>query len=188
MLDEETISEITRDVFAVFGYDAYPIGAAAAANGISSSVAIDGPESAIVEVQMPYDIANHLASVMLDENGAQDEKADFVQDLAGEIANMIGGNVKGLLSGPSSLSIPSVDPSSDYASSIPASADMQKTVAFECALGRFFVTVTLTSKPETDTSTRRRPTGGTNEKGPGSGRQQGDENDRRANAAASWIR
>ena len=143
MLDEETISEITRDVFAVFGYDTYVIGDAAAANGIASSVAISGPESAIVEVQMPYNIANQLAEVMLDEKGAP---RDFVQDLAGEIANMIGGNVKGLLSGPSSLSMPSVDPSTDFVSSIPASAEMQKTVAFECALGRFFVTVTLTSK------------------------------------------
>ena len=145
MLDEETISEITRDVFAVFGYETYMIGDAAAANGIASSVAIDGPESAIVEVQMPRHIANQLAEVML-EGSTGSEGADFVQDLAGEIANMIGGNVKGLLSGPSQLSIPSVDPSSDLVSSIPASADMQKTVAFECALGRFFVTVTLTSK------------------------------------------
>lgn len=143
MLDEETISEITRDVFAVFGYDTYPIGDADAANGIASSVAIDGPESAIVEVQMPWNIASQLATVMLDEPSAPGE---FVQDLAGEIANMIGGNVKGLLNGPSKLSIPSVDPSAEHASSIPATADMQKTVAFECELGRFFVTVTLTSK------------------------------------------
>lgn len=145
MLDDETICEITREVIALFGYAARPIAELRPASGVSSSIAIDGPESAIVEVQMPWDVASQLAEVMVD---VEDTSPEFVRDVAGEIVNMIGSNMQSLILGPSQLSIPSVNARADHWSSFPAPASMQRTIGFECELGRFFVTVTRTS-PQT---------------------------------------
>jgi chemotaxis protein CheX len=144
MPGEEAICEITRDVFALFGYSTQTIAASSSPREVSCSVAIDGPTKAIVEVRLAMDLAGHLTNAMLGEGSA--ESKDLVRDLAGELANMIGGNVKGLFPGPSTLSIPKVEigkVDSDAPAELP-----KTTLSFECEVGTFEVTITLTGQAE----------------------------------------
>jgi chemotaxis protein CheX len=69
---------------------------------------------------------------------------DVVRDLLGELANMIGGNLKCVLTrGVIRLSMPSVVDGSDYTLRICGAAFRRRT-SFQCAAGTFWVTVLAT--------------------------------------------
>jgi chemotaxis protein CheX len=68
---------------------------------------------------------------------------DMVRDVLGELANMIGGNLKCLLTPGIHLSMPSVVNGSDYAFQI-CGAEIQRRLAFRCAEGEFWVTILTT--------------------------------------------
>jgi CheY-specific phosphatase CheX len=71
---------------------------------------------------------------------------DDVRDVLGELANMIGGNLKCGLTTGLSLSMPSVTDGSDYAMRV-CRSQVQDRLAFECAEGPFWVTLlALTSE------------------------------------------
>jgi chemotaxis protein CheX len=65
---------------------------------------------------------------------------DDVRDVLGELANMIGGNIKSAVAAGLSLSMPSVTDGSDYALRVYGS-DVQDRLAFECDYGPFWVTL-----------------------------------------------
>jgi CheY-specific phosphatase CheX len=65
---------------------------------------------------------------------------DDVRDVLGELANMIGGNMKCALAAGLSLSMPSVTDGSDYGVRICGSA-VQDRLAFQCVEGPFWVTL-----------------------------------------------
>lgn len=69
-----------------------------------------------------------------------DTVTDDVRDVLGELANMIGGNMKCALAAGLSLSMPSVTDGSDYGVRICGSA-MQDRLAFQCVEGPFWVTL-----------------------------------------------
>ena len=76
----------------------------------------------------------------LEPPGAVD---DVVRDVLGELANMIGGNLKCVLTRGIRLSMPSVVDGSGYGLRI-CGAEMRERFAFQCAEGRFWVTALAT--------------------------------------------
>jgi chemotaxis protein CheX len=137
---DEQIESITREVLSSFGYETALSSEVARPKGLASKVEIAGPASATVEVELPWDVASRLAAALF-ETTESPTPEDMVRDLTAELANMIGGNIKGLLPGPSSLSIPVVR------SITPAPPEPQgpnqTSVGFDCELGRFVVKVTM---------------------------------------------
>jgi chemotaxis protein CheX len=68
---------------------------------------------------------------------------DVVRDVLGELANMIGGNMKCVLTRGIRLSMPSVVDGGDYSLRI-CKAEVRQRLAFQCAEGPFWVTVLAT--------------------------------------------
>ena len=68
---------------------------------------------------------------------------DDVRDVLGELANMIGGNIKCGMSTGVRLSMPSVMDGKDYDLHI-CGSEVQARLAFQCADGHFWVTVLAT--------------------------------------------
>jgi chemotaxis protein CheX len=106
----EDIGDVTRQVWeSVLDIEAFPSpgSAAAVTLGVSSCVQILGGWNGVVNLSMPSELATLIATTMFDLPAA-DLSDDEVDDAVGEMANMIGGNVKSLLPGPSQLSMPAV--------------------------------------------------------------------------------
>lgn len=80
---------------------------------ITGCVQIAGEWTGAVMVQTTGQFATHAASKMLAMDEADVQKVDC-QDTMAEIANMIGGNIKSLVPGPSILSLPTVTMGEDF--------------------------------------------------------------------------
>jgi len=65
---------------------------------------------------------------------------DVVRDVLGELANMIGGNLKCVLSPGIRLSMPSVVDGSDYSLRLCGAAE-RRQLAFQCDEGPFWITL-----------------------------------------------
>jgi len=74
---------------------------------------------------------------------APDSVDDVVRDVLGELANMIGGNLKCVLTRGIKLSMPSVVDGSDYSLRV-CGAEIRERLAFQCAEGVFWITVLTT--------------------------------------------
>lgn len=89
-----------------------PVGTPLDAAGLwSASVTVSGGWTGLVTVEMAEDVARGLTRGMLglpSETPAAEIGDGDVADAVGELANMVGGNVKSLMPGPSDLSLPSV--------------------------------------------------------------------------------
>ncbi len=68
---------------------------------------------------------------------------DDVRDVLGELANMIGGNLKSILGSGIRLSMPSVVDGPNYSLRV-CGAEIRESLAFQCAEGLFWVTVLAT--------------------------------------------
>jgi len=68
---------------------------------------------------------------------------DVVRDVLGELANMIGGNLKCVLSHGIHLSMPTVVDGSEYYLRV-CGTEVRNRLAFQCAEGQFWVTVLAT--------------------------------------------
>ena len=68
---------------------------------------------------------------------------DVVRDVLGELANMIGGNLKCVLTRGIRLSMPSIVDGNDYSLRV-CGAEVCERLAFRCAEGPFWVTVLAT--------------------------------------------
>jgi len=149
MLADDVIREITREVLAQFGCEAYPVERPMVLADVASSVRIEGPETAVVEVKLPLPLANQLAETNLGEGSSG--SPELIRDLAGELANMIGGNVKGLLPAPSTLSIPEVKVGTIREDA----SGPSRTVSFACEVGCLSVTVTVMVSPHQERTGER---------------------------------
>jgi chemotaxis protein CheX len=69
----------------------------------SAAVTISGPTNMLVSLSTSEPAAIALASFLLQ---VEEPSADDVSDALGELVNVLGGSVKSLLPGPSSLSLP----------------------------------------------------------------------------------
>jgi chemotaxis protein CheX len=132
---DEQIVAITQDVWSSFTGTA--IGSA------SEEVALDagdvtvgrvavttGPWQGDVLLACPTELARNAASAMFDLP-AEQLTDDEVADALGELTNMIAGNIKSLLPGPSRLSMPAVTVGAPSAVRMP-NAVLVNTVSLAC--------------------------------------------------------
>lgn len=88
---------------------------------VIASVQISGEWQGAVVVTCARHVAEAITEAMfaMDPGTTSQEELD---DAMGEMANMIGGNIKGLVPGPSQLSLPTVVEGKDISATIPGSA------------------------------------------------------------------
>jgi chemotaxis protein CheX len=94
------------------------------------TVHITGSWSGSVVVECPEGFGRIVAATMFEsepEAVAEDELVDVI----GELANMLGGNVKALLEGESMLSLPTVVRGSDFRVMVPGT-HLARSLAYEC--------------------------------------------------------
>jgi chemotaxis protein CheX len=107
----EDLEAITRDVWESLQLDGAgddsPSSSTPSTESVTASVSVSGDWNGHIAVQCPHATAQDLTSAMLgmslDEIATED-----VVDAVGELVNIIGGNVKGLMSSPNQLSLPQV--------------------------------------------------------------------------------
>lgn len=97
---------------------------------MSGTVQITGCWDGAVMVEVTETLARHLAATMFGLEDAElgDEE---VRDALGEMANMIGGNVKGMLVGDARLSLPTVAEGRDFRVSVPGSGVVRE-LTYRC--------------------------------------------------------
>ena len=142
-LEPELIQVTTAIWEATLGLAIEPIAAfpdgCAAQPGMDGLVTIAGDWAGAVAVQMPVPLARVVAGIMFRLDAAE-VSADDVVDAIGEIANQTGGNVKALMPGASTLSLPAVAPSEGYGLRLP-DMDVVTRVVFACGDSAFVVTL-----------------------------------------------
>ncbi|HYH48768.1 MAG TPA: chemotaxis protein CheX [Acidimicrobiia bacterium] len=93
-------------------------GSGAAARTFTGCVQITGAWEGAVTVHCSEELAKVLTAAMFMVD-AQDTTPEEVTDALGELANMVGGNVKALLPEPCRISLPAVADGMDYRLSVP---------------------------------------------------------------------
>ena len=135
----EDIEEVTRQVWeSVFELEATPMPVDESLLTVTSSVQITGEWSGAVSVRMSAGLAERVATSMFETPADSLEEGDL-EDAVGEMANMIGGNVKALLPGPSQLSLPTVV-RGGAEPSFPGTATVER-ISFDVSGQPFTVTV-----------------------------------------------
>ena len=122
----EQVAEITRDVWGSFlSMDLEHVAAdsSVATDPLSGPtmtgcVHLSGAWGGSVLVETTADHAQQAAEAMFAADPGS-LSAEEVSDALGELTNMVGGNVKGLLPAPSSLSLPSVAGGESYTMRVP---------------------------------------------------------------------
>lgn len=122
MIDDEVLDQITQGVFqTMLEIELFRSDAEVAEESLLATIQIAGAWSGNVSLAFSADLARNAACRMLkladDEVTATDE-----QEVAAELANMIGGNLKSLLPSPSQLSLPSIGTIAHSSASPPAHA------------------------------------------------------------------
>jgi chemotaxis protein CheX len=117
-LQSRDVIKIIQEVFSsMLALEISPLDAVASAapneRKLSASVGIAGEWNGTVTLQCGADTACRLAGAMLAMDPAPDVDED-VKDVLGELANIVAGNIKSMLPGPSSLSLPCVIDGSNY--------------------------------------------------------------------------
>jgi len=111
LIDEPTIQSIAQDAWtALVGEDEIllPIPGALRGDVRSSWVDIVGPWTGTVVLTTGRETAADLTRALLGEHAPAELDEEDIADAFGEIANVVGGNVKAALPGPSALSLPDV--------------------------------------------------------------------------------
>lgn len=120
--DQETLSSLAGDIWSsMLGLElapGAPLGEHGAEPMITGCVQITGTWSGAVTVRCPTNLARKFAGAMFAT--APDElEPDEVLDALGELTNMTGGSVKGLVPGDCQLGIPAVAEGLNYSLSVP---------------------------------------------------------------------
>lgn len=144
MLDvsPEEIASIVRSVFeATFELHAESalLDLSTAGSVSSSLVGIAGNWDGAVIVDCSPAVAAELASIMFGLAPGEVQR-DHIEDTLGELANMIGGNLKALLAPPCTLSLPTVVEGRDYRVRVPG-ASIVRDLHFKLPGGRLRVIV-----------------------------------------------
>jgi chemotaxis protein CheX len=109
MLDEATLQGIAEEAWlALVGDDEFlvPMPGGPPDDAVSSWVDVVGPWTGSVVLTCARSTAEELARSLLKEHAPPVLDAEDVEDALGELANVVGGNVKGILPGPSVLGLP----------------------------------------------------------------------------------
>jgi chemotaxis protein CheX len=111
LIDEATVQSIAEEAWsALVGEDEVllPLPGGPADDAVSSWVEIVGPWTGTVVITTARATAEELSRCLLKEHAPPVLDAEDVEDGLGELANVVGGNVKAVLPGPSVLSLPEV--------------------------------------------------------------------------------
>ncbi len=76
--------------------------------GFDAAITVTGAWQAVVLLSLPVPLAEAITRAMLGMDDEEELAADDLTDALGELVNVIGGNVKSLMAGPSKLSLPLV--------------------------------------------------------------------------------
>lgn len=107
----DDVQAVTEEVWSTFLGHTDPLtpGQTPFAPEWSASVTIRGEWNGMVAMEMTRAGAHQMTCGMLGMDPETDETSDAdVADAVGELVNMVGGNVKGLVPGPNQLSLPLV--------------------------------------------------------------------------------
>lgn len=108
MIDEQRIGEVTQEVWStMLGGEPTPAEPAPVQGFVSASVSISGAWNGTVLINCSAELASNVACRMFDLQPEELED-ELTADAIGEVANMIGGKLKGMLPTPSTLSMPTV--------------------------------------------------------------------------------
>ncbi len=110
LISFEDLHAILEQVWASYlhsGDELVPLAAAPAVEQISASVSVSGAFMGHVVFATSASAATQIAAILMDLP-PQEVSEDDVADCVGEMANVLGGNLKSLLPGPSVLSLPIV--------------------------------------------------------------------------------
>ena len=113
LIDEATILAIAEESWlALVGDDEFlvPLPGGAPDDALSSWVEIVGPWNGAVVLTCGRATAEELARCLLAQHAPPVLDQEDVDDALGELANVLGGNVKAVLPGPSVLGLPEVSP------------------------------------------------------------------------------
>ena len=111
LMDEATIQSIAEDAWiALVGEDEIlvPLPGEMPGDVVSSWVDVVGPWTGTVVLTTGRETAAGLTRALLGEHAPPELEDEDIVDAFGEIANVVGGNVKAVLPGPSALSLPDV--------------------------------------------------------------------------------
>ena len=111
LIDEGTVQGIAEQTWlALVGEDEYlvPLPGTLPADVVSSWVEIVGPWNGAVVLSCGRGTADELSRCLLGAHAPAVPESEDVEDALGELANVVGGNVKAVLPGPSVLGLPEV--------------------------------------------------------------------------------
>jgi hypothetical protein len=111
LIDEATVQGIADESwFALVGDEEFlvPVPGPLPADVISSWVTVSGPWNGTVVLTAGRETAAELTRCLLREHAPEVLEPEDVEDALGELANVVGGNVKGVLPAPSLLGLPRV--------------------------------------------------------------------------------
>ena len=122
LVSEDQVAEITKDVWGSFlaidleavGHVEEPLGG----ETVTGCVHISGEWGGSVMLEATAAHAQRAAEAMFAADPGS-LSPDEVSDALGELTNMVGGNIKGLLPAPSALSLPSVAGGESYTLRVP---------------------------------------------------------------------
>ena len=108
-IGSEQLADLTRDVCqTMLGIEITPSPSPSSSETqLASKVSISGEWNRVVEVIASPEAARRIAATMFCMEPEEVGESD-IEDAVSEVANMIGGNVKGILGGDCELSLPSV--------------------------------------------------------------------------------
>jgi chemotaxis protein CheX len=113
LLDEATVQGIADETWlALLGVEEglVPLRSPLPDDALSAWVLVSGPWSGAVVLSCAPATAEELSRTLLGAPQTETVDSDDVADALGELANVVGGNVKALLPGPSTLGLPEVGP------------------------------------------------------------------------------
>ncbi len=137
--DEDFLRELTRTVWStVLGLDAEDgePPAESMEPSLTSSVDIRGGWEGTVSLCCPDALGRKLAAAML-ECKEEQTTPHLIADAVGELTNVIGGNLKAMVPGPCTLSLPRIHASGSF----PEPSARELCLWFACEGRRFRVTV-----------------------------------------------
>ena len=111
LIDETTVQSIAEDAWtALVGEDEFlvPVAGDLPDDVLSSWVDVVGPWTGTVVLTTGRETAAGLTRALLGDHAPAELDDEDIADAFGEIANVVGGNVKAALPGPSALSLPDV--------------------------------------------------------------------------------
>jgi len=108
-------------------------------DSLLAAIQIAGEWTGSVLLQLSADVARESAAAMLQMSSSEVTDGDW-SDVAAELVNMIGGNLKSLLPGPSFLSLPTIVSGRDIAFQV-QDAELVENVTLISRAGPVFVRV-----------------------------------------------